>query len=181
VLPLARDAQRLSAGGEEAQPGRDGEGAGGEGGAGLDEVLAVVQHEEERARAQVGQQVRRRIGARGEPEGQGLRHRLGDERGLGDAGQLDQPDAVGEARGQIGGDGEGQAGLAAAAHAGHGDQRGSGERLGERGALALAPDQRGVHDREVVARRVGQRPSGDSLHAPSRRGAGRVRCPMARV
>ncbi len=173
VLPLPGDAQRLAAGGEDVQPRRGGEPAGGEVGAGRDQVLAVVQHQQQRTRAQVGQHGRRGVDPQGQAEAQRGRDRRGQERGLGDGGQLDQPGTVGVARGEVGSDGACQAGLAAAAAAGEGDQRRGGERLGDRGALAPAPDQARALERQVVpCRRRRRRLIEGSLHAPSRRGPG---------
>ena len=99
-IRLARDPQRLAAGGDQAQVGRGGEQPLAEPGAGLKQVLAVVEREHHRARAQrVGERVEQRAALLlGHADrGRDPRHH---EVGAGDVRQLYVPRAVGELVGQ---------------------------------------------------------------------------------
>ena len=80
---LARDAQRLPAGGQQPHAGARLQEGVGQGGAGVQEVLAVVQHQQHRPRAQVGhQRLQRRAGRgpRGRPPPPGRRGAPGPRR-----------------------------------------------------------------------------------------------------
>ena len=196
MLPLAGDLQRLAAGGQHAQAGAGGQQARGQRRAGVQQVLAVVQHQQQRPRPQGGDQAVQQRHPRRLAHAQGGRHGLGHQRRVGEGGQLHQPDPVREPRppgprpgsaappSAIGsvpaarlrtrrrrprarqgvGDLQGQAGLAAAAHAGQGHQ--AHARLAQQGGqgrrLALPADQGGGRRRQVGG-------------GGARRGAGRRR------
>jgi hypothetical protein len=100
----------------------------------------------------VGDQVARR---RGESDGGG--HRCGDERGVGEGRQVDPDHAVGKGVVHLGGQGQGEPGLADASRAGQGQQRhGLVEQAGAgRGELRLATDEAGAGNREIAGRPIG--------------------------
>ena len=141
-------------------------------------MLAVVQHQHHRPRAQVGHQRRQRGPAGGLAA---AHHRQGGARHQGPVGQrrqVHQPDAVRvrptvrpaarRAGGvqQPGGDLQGQAGLAGAPGAGEGHQPGAGagrrQAASERGHLALPADEAGARERQVGGARPRPPPRRDA-------------------
>ena len=147
---LAADSERLAAGGDQAQPrAPPDQGVGGLG-ARVDQVLAVVEHDQDVLRDQGVEQglQGRPARLRDDPErsGDGRRHRLR----IGDRGQFDQPHPVAAAVEQIGGDLQTQPRLAAAARAGQRDHARGIHQGADRGQLAGASDERGELGREVV-------------------------------
>ena len=124
-------------------------------GGGRQDVLAVVEHEQQTP----ARQRRRRCSSVTDASGAGRdaqrgRHRVGHGRGVADGGQLDQPDPVGELVRQLGGDLDGQAGLADAAHAGEGHQPVGAHQLADLLHLELAADEAGELHRQVPGRGV---------------------------
>ena len=93
---LGRHAQRLAAGGEDAQPGRGRQQRAGKAAAALDQLLAGVEHQQQLTLGQVRGQRLERIADRlvGQPE-RG-RDGGGQQLVVAQRGQLDQPAAVGE-------------------------------------------------------------------------------------
>lgn len=65
----------------------------------------------------------------------------GQQRGVAQGGQIDEPDPIGELRRQLGGDLHGQACLAAAAGAGEGEEPGGDQQVLDLGHLAHASDE----------------------------------------
>jgi hypothetical protein len=154
---LTREPQRLAAGRQDADVRAGAQQRLGQRGAGADEVLAVVEHEQEALGPQ-------RVAERGQQGAAGLlahaddgRHRLGDGGRVGERGELDQPDAAGEPLPREQGlrHPEGQPRLAGAAGAGERDQAPGAQQPGRLGHVALPPDEAGERRREVV-RRVGR-------------------------
>ena len=92
----------------------------------VDDVLEVVEHQEQAPRSQIGAQRRLdRLGggfANAERAGDGG----GDQRRGRDRRQRDEPDAIGVRLDQIGGDLQGQAGLAGATRSGEREQADAG-------------------------------------------------------
>jgi hypothetical protein len=115
-----------------------------------EEVLEVVEDEQGLARAEVGPQgVRYGIGA-ALPDAGGGGDGGDDLARIGDGGQLDEEDAVGEALPGGVGDRHGQPGLADAAQPGHGDEAdaGAGEGGEDEIEVAFAADDRGEDGRD---------------------------------
>jgi hypothetical protein len=138
---LTGHAERLLAGGQHAQPRRRPQQRLDEHRARVDQVLASVEDQQQPfVRQVIGEQVdavaRRLVG-----QAEGLGHRLGDELGIAQPGQLDQPGAVGEGATLPGGDAERQPRLADAAHPGHGDEPGVFEEQLGLAQFALSPDE----------------------------------------
>ena len=101
-----RDPQPLAAGGEDAQVGQARSSALGERGAGVDQVLAVVEHEQHARVADQAAERGDRVAPRSAAAAPSARGGLADhERRVADRGELDEPDAVCEAvrlpRGQL--------------------------------------------------------------------------------
>ena len=119
---LARDAQRLLAGDEDAHLGRRAQQILGKLAHAAGQVLAVVQHEQQ---ALVVQVIRQRLGQRAAGRlayVQRVRDGLRDERLIRHRLQVDPPGAIGERGQQIGCDAEREARLAHPAGAGERDQ-----------------------------------------------------------
>ncbi len=118
----AGHAQRLPAGGEDAQPGRGRQQRAGEAAAALDQVLAGVEHQQQLALGQVRGQRLERVAGRlvGQPE----RGRHGGRQQLvvAQRGQLDQPAAVGEGVPDLARHPQREPGLAHPARPAQGDQ-----------------------------------------------------------
>ena len=121
----------------------------------LDEVLAVVEHEEETPPPQVvAQRPLQRLALPDELAGkkpEGSHHRRDDERGVPQRCQLGQPDTVRESLDSFIGHRQGQAGLARPADAGKGDEPGPTEERGHLFLLAAPSDEAGEGGRQVVA------------------------------
>ncbi len=153
ILALARDLQPLAAGGEDAQGGAGGEQVVGEGGAGVDQVLAVVEDEERGPGGEEGGQGRQHRAARSFPQAEGGGHGDRDARGIGDRREFDKPEALREGGSEVGCKLQGEAGLAAAADTGEGEQPliGVQEQIAQRGEFGRATDQRGARCRQPGA------------------------------
>src|SRR5262249_4127917 len=147
---LAGDAERLAAGGQDAQAGAGAQQLVGQPSAGVEQVLAVVQHQQQQP---VGQRRQQRVreelpGHLRHPERAGRRAR--DEAGIGQRRQLDQPGAVGVGGGEVGGRGQRQSGLAAAARPGQRQQSRLAQASDDLGQRRLAADEGGQRGRQVV-------------------------------
>ena len=118
----------------------------GEGGAGIEQVLAVVEDEERGLRGEEGGRRGRAGSARRFAQAEGGSDGDGHEDGVGERREFDEPDARGKSGEEIGGEGEGEAGLAAAADAGEGEQAliGVEEEIAQRGKYGAPPDEWGA-------------------------------------
>jgi len=147
---LADHAERLPAGGHDADPGAVAEHACRERRARVDHVLAVVEHQHQVAAAQGAAQ--RSVRPR-HPGGADAEHprRLGSDVGCaGGRREIHDPHAIRPAGRLAAGQLQRQAGLPHAARAGQRDEAGPAERLADRLQLARAPDERRQRDGEVV-------------------------------
>jgi hypothetical protein len=163
---LALDGQRLAAGREHGEPGHRPQQPLGERRRRLDHVLAVVEHEQGRARVAGGPA--QRLGDRVDHVAPGRRAHAEDgghgRRGVGargHRGQLHPPHAprvprLGRGADGVGGHLSGEPRLAGAPGPGDGDQPGVGERVREVGPLAGAPHERRQRRRDVVRHRGGR-------------------------
>jgi hypothetical protein len=149
---LAGNAEGLAAGCQDPEAGAAPEKRVRERGARVDEVLAVVEHEQEPPRPQVVDQrfVDGPVGLVGQAERGG--DGPGDQRRRGDRRQIDEPDPVRVVARQPVGDLDREARLADPARPGQRDQAGHGEERADLGALRLAPDEAGRAEREVAPR-----------------------------
>ncbi len=146
VLALVRDLQRFAAGGEDAERGAGSEELIRKRGTGVDQVLAVVEDEqggpvrEERTHVCDGWMRRRFV----QPEEGG--HGAGDERGIDDWRQFDQPNPMGKGRGEIGCELGRESGLAAAADAREREQARirMQDQVAQRGERVVAANQCGT-------------------------------------
>ena len=113
-------------------------------------MLAVVQHEQEVARGQPGDQRAQRVRARRgiQPERGG--HGVGDEARVGHRHQVGDPDPVGVGVEQPASRLLREPRLAGAAHAGEGEQPAWRQQAMDVGDLPLAPDEAGERRGEVV-------------------------------
>ena len=116
----------------------------------VEDVLAVVHHEQGPAIRQVAHQSGGVGGGRAHGGGGGPDHLVGG----GGGGELDQPDPVVEADGGRGCR-DGEAGLAHPARAGQGDQPLGLHQLGQLGELVVAADQAGQLQRQVGRYHIG--------------------------
>ena len=98
-------------------------------GARLEQVLAVVEHDQRPPRGEIGADGLKLGEARQRPHPQGLRHRRRDQPLLGERREVDPPDAVGEAIRELRGAPQRQSGLAAASGTRQGQQPGSRQLL----------------------------------------------------
>jgi hypothetical protein len=138
---FAGDAQRLAAARQNAHVGAAGQQTVGKPGARLDQVLAVVQHQQERLGPQ---KIRERVGkapARLFAHAQNRGDRLGREGGIGQRRQIHKPDAVFVLFDPLGGRLKREPGFAAAAGSDQRKQARGGEPLPNLLDLALAPDK----------------------------------------
>ena len=147
---LTGDAQRLPAGGQEAQLGTGAQQGVSQPGAGIGEVLAVIEHQQQTPELQRVSERRRQRPAGGLTHAQGGSHRPGHEGGVGNGGQVDQPHAVWAVRQQAGRDPQRQPGLADAPGAAERHQAMLGQERPHGGALVLAPDEAGELDGQIV-------------------------------
>jgi hypothetical protein len=140
-MRLAGDAQRLAARGEDRQRRRRLQQLPGELGAGVHEMLAVVEDQQHAPAPRVSHQ---RLD-HGTPgflfHSQHRSDRLRDARGLREGRELDQPHAVGEERQHLAAHFQRKARLAGAADAGEGGEARGAERRREVRDLAFAPDE----------------------------------------
>ena len=167
--PLTGDAERLPAGGEDAQAGALGEEPVGEHGGGLGHVLAVVQHEQRVARRQSGDEPGHRVGLPARPArhgGHGAHgHQAGvaqAERGEGglhhlrrvvDRRELDQPHAAGHPRGDRLGRLHRQPRLARPARAEQRDEAVGGEERADPADVVVPADEAGQPGPQVAPAR----------------------------
>jgi hypothetical protein len=150
-LPARR--QRLPARGEDAQVRTALEEALDQERAGVDQVFAVVEHQEHRPVAEMTEELvlaRRRGRVAHTQCGQ---HRVGHELGVGDAGQPDEADAVRVVVRHRSRHLERQAGLPHAAGSGDGEQPVVLEQARDPAEVLLAAEERGEPEREPVRRR----------------------------
>jgi hypothetical protein len=165
-------AQALPAGHQEPHPGRRPEHFAGDLGAGLDQVLTVVEHDQEFLRAQVIDELvherPRDLPAHAErgafPDPHGRRQRLRDQSGVGDGLKFGQPHAVGEGPDEGPRRLERQPGLAAAPGPGQGHQARSGQQRPGLTELGMPPHEAGYLGRQVApGRRLGLRSRGQGI------------------
>jgi hypothetical protein len=143
--------ERLPAGSEDPQPRRRLEQFPGQPGAGLDEVLAGVEHEQDFPVRQVRRELSERVAGRLVRQAEHRRHGARQQLGVAQRGQLDQPAAVREGfPGQAGGT-QRQAGLAHAARAAQRDQPVPFDRVRDRGKLPPPADEPGDLSRKIVS------------------------------
>jgi len=139
---LVRHAQGHLAGHQHVQGrGRLDEGFG-DGGHGVDQVLGVVEQQQRIERSHGGEQRGQGIAIGRDRHLQGVRHGAGDQRRIGQRGQLDRGHAVGVALAQGPEGVGGQARLADAAGAGDGDQPVRTDERQQGGAVVRAAHQR---------------------------------------
>ncbi len=175
---LAGDPQRLAAGGQDAQARAGPQQRVRELGTRLDQVLAVVQHQQRRPSLEMLDQQVGRIAVRALPQPQRRRHGPRDQPGVAGRGQLHQPDAIPERLQQLGGGLERQAGLAGAARADQGHEPALLEPLLDLVKLAPAPHEAGQLAGQVGGERrqradrreLGRQPRVDNLENPKRLG-----------
>ena len=147
---LAGDVQGLPAGRQDAKPRRSTQQGLRQVGHVVDDVFAVVEHEQELLVLKV---IRERLLQRPRRLFLDLereRHGTLDLRPVGQGREIDQPDAIGELFDEIGGNLEGQPGLARTARARDGDQMVVMEPTLDLLDLALPPDEAGELDGQVV-------------------------------
>jgi hypothetical protein len=139
---LGHHPEHLPAGAQHPQAGAGAQGPVGEHRAGVHQVLAVVQYQQQIPVAQV---VRNHLGERpfavhvdAERVGDGVLQ----QGGLGHPGEVDQPDAVGERAPQLTGGPHGEPALSAATHAGQGHQARAGQQPPYLGDVPASADER---------------------------------------
>ncbi len=164
---LAVDVKRLAAGHEGAHARAGGEQRADQRGARGHQVLAVVQDEERLARTHVIRQDGGRLPPGRLAHSERRRHHRRNEPRIGDAGQLDQPDAVGELSDQLVGHRKRQAGLPDPADAGQRDQPPLGQQAPYLGDVPLPADEAGESGGQVV-RRADQRERARPFGGPPR-------------
>ncbi|MDP2711265.1 MAG: hypothetical protein Q8O56_08600 [Solirubrobacteraceae bacterium] len=179
---LAGDLQRLAARGQQLQVRALRQQRLGEARARGDEVLAVVEHEQHRSVAHMrgDRRLGRATGARFGTERRARRG--GDERLVGEAAELDEPDPVGVLPANPLGDREREARLPAPSRAGERDRAGSTQLVAHVLERARSPDEAGQRQREVarrqrrtILRRARRRRAGEDLPVqPLRLGLGMI-------
>jgi hypothetical protein len=147
---FAFDVQRLSARGEDHQVGAMLREQVGKPGYGVEKVLAVVEYEEGRLRAESLDQslVDAPAGYLGDAHGRG--DSSGNGGRIDQRGQLDQPGPIVEIIKDVESDLHGQTRLPHAAWADHGDDAGGAKHLGQCRPLFRPPDEAGAQERQVV-------------------------------
>ena len=110
---------------------------------GVAHVFAVVEHQQPHSALQRGGHTVGQALARLLCDAQHGRHRVGHRRRIGDGGQFENPDPVGEFLDQMRRDLQCEAGLAHSAHPGQGHQPMPPHRGLHLGQLGLAPDEAG--------------------------------------
>lgn len=158
---LAGDAERFAAGGEHAQARAGGEQFRGELGDGVDDVLAVVEHEQHRALGERGDQAFGRLmrcvaalrwdRERGFAQPERREHRLRDVGAARERREFDEADRACLARGL-----DRQPGLAGAAGAGQRDETAALQQLADAAQLLVAADKTGELRRQDVFDRGGR-------------------------
>ena len=158
---LAGDAERFAAGGQHPHAGALGEHPVDDGGARVDEVLAVVQHDQRAFAGERGDKAVERVcgggraAAHGRHQGgvaqaEGAQQRVRDLGRVADGGQFHQPDAAGHAVGEAFGGLDRQPGLAGAARPGQGHQAVLLQQLADPLDLLLAADEAGQPGAQVA-------------------------------
>jgi hypothetical protein len=99
-------------------------------------VLAVVEHQQQFPLPQVGPQQRHRLGRGLVAQVEGGEHRVADQHGIAHVGELDQ-----EGTPEIGGDADGEPGLAHPARSDEGDQSRVGQPSPHLGQFLAAADK----------------------------------------
>ena len=156
---LTAHAERLPAGGDDAEVGAAAQERVGYLHDGVEDVLAVVEDHERRPVGDSRHDGRdRAVHGWREPQGRG--DRIGHERLVVERRELDEPDAAGILVDQVRAHLQGEAGLAHASRAGQGQQRGGGQALLHVGELLASADEA----RELVGQVVRER-----LERPDRR------------
>ena len=140
--PFEGHQQPGPAGGEHGQPGTAGEQPFQQDHHAVQQVLAVVQHEQRLPLGQPAEDVVRRRAALTLAEAERVRNRRRDHQRIGHRHQVDVPDAVGEPVSHVGRDTQGQAGLADPARPDGRDQAVLVQRLGQCRPLGHPPDER---------------------------------------
>jgi hypothetical protein len=113
-LPLSPDLKRLAAGGENTEVGTGGEQMVRQAGTGIDQVLAIIEQEQEGARAECGHKGARDRLVRHLADAQARRNHLRHEEGIGDRREIDHPDTIREGGAHLRDNLQGQPGLATA-------------------------------------------------------------------
>ena len=172
---LAAAPERLAARGHDAEPWAANEQRLRQAGARLDQMLAVVEHEQRIPIAQrLEQGVPRRadaVAAHAQRVGHVVRHELGIRKW----GELHPRDSVRVLRAQAGGHLEGETGLAAAARAGEREEPRTLEQLLHGRRLALAADKRSeLGGRRRARRGFGRRQGSDERRHPAEPVGGRL-------
>ncbi len=149
------DAERLTAGRQDAHCGCRAQQRLDKPGTGVDEVLAVVEHQQNLSVAQVGHERLGRAGPVPSRVGQADRgaEALRQEVGLPQVSQFDDVDAVGEDPARVTGHPQGEPGLAHAADPGQRDQAGARQQPSDPGGLGASADQRGQFGAHAAGRR----------------------------
>jgi hypothetical protein len=173
---LARHRQRLAAGGEHADAGRDPQHVGQQPGDRREEVLAVVHHQQQPLVPQVRQQQGRRLGRGLVAQVQCGEDGVTDQRRVAHVRELDQPHPVPERPGEIGPGSDRQAGLAHATRPEERDQARVGEPRPYVGELPAAADEGGRLGRQVAWAAHGSGHAAGHGTSPAR-AAGRPRPP----
>jgi hypothetical protein len=150
VDELAGDAEALAAGREHVEVGTPGEQVAAESGDGVDDLFAVVEHDQHLLGAdRLGERAQERLAAdRGDPEPLG--DLLDEHVGVADGAELGHAEPVGEVGHHLFGDADGEPGLAGAAGPRQRDHPVLAHEVADVGDLAAAADEAGELDRERV-------------------------------
>ncbi|WP_345279033.1 hypothetical protein [Kitasatospora albolonga] len=151
VEVFARDPEHLPAGGQHPQPGGGPQQRGGQCGAGLHQVFAAVQHQQQLPVGQLLDQHLLRLPGGGVGQSQRLQHRVAQQVRAAHPGQLHQPHPVGVPPGRPGRGAQGQPGLADPAGAGHRHQPTSRQQLVQIRQFGLPADEAGQLGGQPVA------------------------------
>jgi hypothetical protein len=151
---LARNPEQLAAGREQARVRAAPRDPVGEVRARADQVLAVVEHDQDRGVVQVVDERRLRRPGRLLGRTDRAEHRARHERLVAERREVDYPDAVWVVLDDLGGGLERQARLARSPRAGQRHQSAPADERLHLGELALATDEAGQLERQVVGRRV---------------------------
>ena len=158
VLPRHRE--RLPAGGDHPQARRRPHQVGHEPGRRAGQVLAVVHDQQQVLVPEIVTEQGPRAGRGLVAQVQGRHDGLADQVRIFHLGQLDQPAAIAEAAGEVGGRPDGQPGLAHPARSDQADQAGLGELLPDLGQLVTAADEAGRLGRKIARAAGGPRHKG---------------------
>ncbi|HEX6442948.1 MAG TPA: hypothetical protein VF007_12225 [Stellaceae bacterium] len=115
---------------------------------GVDHMLAIVQHQQQPSAGEGNRHASRRsLAFQIQPDRRG--NRRGNQAGIGEGGELGQPDSVGKVRQQFAGDRQGEPRLADAASAGQGNEPVRGGEVQDLGDLFVAADQLRNRGRQI--------------------------------